>query len=139
MKARVQWKSSNIHHHEIPNSDNVVGKNHYLIDNNGYLNVNFTMSPFDLFNTDIIIESTTIYLFYRNVNTTSIKYKGFITCVDPGELVACIYIFNCGKWQIIYGIGGADAPSFFFFKSRLNAAFIDRITSLCKYMCKFLD
>lgn len=113
-------------------------KQHYRIGENDFLNVNFEMKPFSIINTDITIESTSRYLFYRNANTTSIKYKGF-TCVDPGELVACIYIFNCGKWQIIYGIGGADAPSFFFFKSRLNAAFIDRITSFCNYMCKFLD
>ena len=114
-------------------------KKHYRIGDNDFLNVNFEMKPFNIINTDITAESTSRYLFYRNVNTTSIKYKGFITCVDPGEFVAYIYIFNCGNWQIIYGIGGADAPSFFFFKSRLNAAFIDRITSLCKYMCKFLD
>jgi hypothetical protein len=113
-------------------------KNHYFSGKKECVNVDFQMNPFGIINTDITTESNSTSLFYKSVNTSKIKYDGF-TCVDPGELISYIYVFNYGSWQIIYGIGGADAPSIFFMQSRLEAAFVNRITSFCTFMCQYLE
>ncbi len=113
-------------------------KNHYFSGKKECVNVDFVMDPFGTINTDVFAESSATSIFYKSANTSKIKYSGF-TCVDPGELISYIYVFNYGSWQIIYGIGGADAPSIFFMQSRLEAAFVNRITSFCTFMCQFLE
>ena len=113
-------------------------KNHYFSGKKECVNVDLYMEPFGTINTDISTESSSTELFYKSMNTSKIKYKGF-TCVDPSELISYIYVFNYGNWQIIYGIGGADAPSIFFLQERIEASFIGRITSFCTFMCQYLE
>ena len=113
-------------------------KEHYFSGKKECVNVDFYMEPFGTINTDISVESSSSHLLYRSVNTSKIKYEGF-TCIDPWDLVSCIYVFQYGSWQIIYGIGGADAPTIFFLQSRIETSFVNRITSFCTFMCKFLD
>ncbi|MCR4940611.1 MAG: hypothetical protein K5930_10975 [Treponemataceae bacterium] len=113
-------------------------KSQYFSGNKEVVNVDFDMSPFGIINTDVSAESSSTDLFYKSVNKSKVKYSGF-TCVDPEELISYIYVFNYGNWQVIYGIGGADAPSIFFLKDRIETSFINRITSFCTYMCNFLE
>lgn len=113
-------------------------KSHYFSGKREVVNADMWMEPFGAINMDIWAESTSTDLYYKSENTSKIKYSGF-TCVDPQELISYVYVFNYGNWQIVYGIGGADAPSIFFMQSRLEAAFVNRITSFCTYMCQYLE
>ncbi|MCR4713304.1 MAG: hypothetical protein K5751_02875 [Treponemataceae bacterium] len=112
-------------------------KNRFFKGNTECINVDFEMEPFGSINTDITIENSAQSLFYTSINTSKIKYSGF-TCIDSGELISYIYVFQYGEWQIIYGIGGADAPSIFFLQDRIETSFVNRITTFCTFMCQFL-
>ena len=113
-------------------------KDHYFSGGTEYVNADLFMEPFGIINTDISANCTSTSLFYKSINTSKIKVYGF-TCVDSKKLISYIYIFNYGSWQIIYGIGGADAPTIFFMQDRIETSFINRITSFCTFMCKFLE
>ncbi len=113
-------------------------KSHSTTGNKEFVNADLFMEPFGTINTDITAENTSTELFYKSINTSKIKAYGF-TCVNVGKLISNIYIFKYGNWEIIYGIGGADAPSIFFLQERIETSFINRITSFCTFMCKFLD
>ena len=97
--------------------------------------VELDMLPFGLIETEITISKTDDHVIYRTVNTDNILYSGII-CIGKRKLISVIYAFQYKDAIVFYSIGGANAPSVFFLRKRIETSFLNRITTFAGFMSK---
>jgi hypothetical protein len=96
-----------------------------------------TMSPFGDIDTDISIDTSGDFLFYRNTNLNDLYYDK-IKCVRQQNMKSIITVFKDGNNWILYGLGGVEAPKVFFLKNRIEVSFMNRIKTFCNFVFKKL-
>lgn len=97
------------------------------------INAYFFMIPFNDIYSNITIKKSKNDLYYENVNTNQIKYKG-IVCVNKGNMVSLISVFKHDKYFVLYGIGGVNAPRLPGLNSRIELSFMNRIKTFCNFV-----
>ncbi|WP_191014664.1 DUF6675 family protein [Treponema zioleckii] len=82
-------------------SSNTVGNKTVIIEK-------LTMKGFGDFKTEITLQNFGEYFVYRMRNLEKLKYKGFFTVCDPGEMDSVIAVYRDGDNWVVYAIGGAN-------------------------------
>lgn len=99
------------------------------------MNAILVMEPFGDIDTDILLETDENVLYYETVNKNKLRYYDRFTCVKPYNMKSIITVFPSadGQSYILYALGGVDAPSIFFLRSRIETSFMNRISTFCSY------
>ncbi len=99
------------------------------------MNAILVMEPFGDIDTDILLEKDESVLYYETVNKNKLRYYDRFTCVKPYNMKSIITVFPSadGQSYILYALGGVDAPSIFFLRSRIETSFMNRISTFCSY------
>lgn len=115
--------------------DNAVVSDISRTEDATHMAVVFYMNPFGMIENNIIVKMNKDSLYYESVNVNKIKWRN-ITCVQPYHMKSIITIFPSpdGQSMILYGLGGADAPSIFFLRKRIETALLNRVKSFCTYV-----
>lgn len=115
--------------------DSVVINSASGSENNKEIQYSVEMTPFGIIDISAKLQKTDDSLFFSMINTNKViyEYKN-ITCVKPEKMYSSIVLFEYNDYYILYGIGALNAPSIFFLKDRIDAAFIGRMKYFCKYM-----
>ena len=82
-----------------------------------------------------LLEKDESVLYYETVNKNKLRYYDRFTCVKPYTMKSIITVFPSadGQSYILYALGGVDAPSIFFLRSRIETSFMNRISTFCSY------